>query len=339
VSLAYGRWTVDHALPVGATERAEVGAHLNAGDVIAAGSVFGTALRVGGARRLGLSPEALAQDLRVPVGAEVAARTIVARTGRRLVRAVSAPIDGRLIQIGADGDLYFAPVVGRWVARSALDGVVTRSDDARVSLEGEAWSLQGVAAYGPDAAGELTLGIASAADELAPAKLDVRLGGRIMIGGARVSAETITRAHACGIAALVAGGANAAGLRLVFGEQLRAGGAPTREDRPTVLCLFGFGTTRLPEGLFDALARFSGARAAIHTASARLFVFAPPDGPSAAVSAGLALANDYSAVRVLDAACEPAGETSFQSGVRAQALRCGGEVFASANVSWFGPQR
>jgi len=272
-------WTADHPLPIGVTKRAQVGEPVRAGDIIAAGATVTSALRVSGARRLGLSPEDLGRELRVRVGTDVVAGTVLARTGRRFARSVTAPIDGRLLHATVDGDLYIAPIVDRWAVRATLDGVVARSDDAIVTIEGEAWGIQGAAAYGPDAIGELTLVVDGPLAEVAPARIDVRLGGRIIVGGARVSAEVITRAHACGIAGLVAGGAPPAGLRVVYGDTVTAFGLPTREERsmPTVLCLIGFAAVPLPLSIYGPLAEMAGARAAIHTASARLFVFATAD--------------------------------------------------------------
>jgi len=270
-------WTAEHPLPIGVTKRAQVGEPVRAGDIIAAGVTVSSALRVGGARRLGLSPQDLRRELRVSVGTDVVAGTILARTGRRFARSVTAPVDGRLLHVTVDGDLYVAPIVDRWTVRATLDGVVARSDDAMVTIEGEAWGLQGAAAYGPDAIGEVTLVVDGPEAEVAPARIDVRLGGRIIFGGARVSAEVMTRAHACGIAGLVAGGAPPAGLRVVYGDTVTAFGLPTREDRPTVLCLVGFDAVPLPQSIYGPLAAMAGARAAIHTASARLFVFTTAD--------------------------------------------------------------
>ena len=271
------RWTADHPLPIGVTKRAQVGELVRAGDIIAAGAVLAGALRVSGARRLGLSPADLDRELRVKVGSDVVAGTVLARVGRRFARSVTAPIDGRLLHVTVEGDLYIAPIVDRWTVRATLDGVVSRSDDAIVEVEGEAWCLQGAAAYGPDAIGELTLGVDGADADLAPARIDVRLSGRIIVGGARVSAEVITRAHACGVAGLVAGGVPPAGLRVVYGDAVTASGSPTRDDRPTVLCLVGFGSAALPRAVYEPFAALGGARAAIHTASARLFVFSTAD--------------------------------------------------------------
>src|SRR5258706_13463292 len=199
------RWSADHPLPIGVTKRAQVGELVRAGDMIAAGARLAGALRVPGARRLGLSSADFERELRVRVGSDVVAKTVLARVGRRFARSVTAPIDGRLLHLTVDGDLYIAPIVDRWTVRATLDGVVARSDDAVVEVEGEAWCLQGAAAFGPDAIGEITLGVDGPDSDLAPSRIDVRLAGRIIVGGARVSAEVITRAHACGVAGLVAG--------------------------------------------------------------------------------------------------------------------------------------
>ena len=98
---------------------------------------------------------------------------------------------------------------------------------------------------------------------------------KILIGGARIAAEAITRAHACGVAGLIAGAAPAGGLRVVYGDDVTASGSATIEDRPTVLCLIGFGSGPLPNEIYRPFVSFNGRRAAINVASARLFVFAP----------------------------------------------------------------
>ena len=335
----HARWTAQHPLPIGVVERASVGREVNAGDVIAAGVALGTAIRMKGARRIGVAAADMERELRVAIGTEVTAGTLLARTGRRFPRALTAPIDGRLLHLTADGDVFIAPVVGRWVVRSTLDGSVTRSDEALVSVEGMAWCIEGAAAYGPDAIGELTLGVGSPTEDLAPSRVDVRLGGRIMVGGARVSAEVLTRAHACGVSGLVAGGAPAAGLRDVYGETVTASGAPSRDDRPTVICLIAFGSAALPDPIYRPLVALAGSRAAIHTASARLFVFAPANaGEFATDELDLALAPDYASVRALgDRTVD--GEVTFASEVRAGAIRHGAEVVPAANVRSFDAKR
>lgn len=336
----YWRWSAEHALPLGASERAAEGREVRAGDVIAAGTTYGTPVRVAGARRIGVAPDDLGRVMRVPVGGEVERRTVIARTGRRFARAVSSPIAGRVIHQRADGDLYVAPVVGRWRVRATLDGEVTRSDDACVTVAGSAWALQGVAAYGPDAIGEIALGVEAPDDELHPSRIDVRLRDRILIGGARATAESITRAHACGVAAVVAGAAPAGGLRVVYGDDATASGATTGPEAPTVLCLIGFGTAPLPREVFAPLVSLVGVRAAVHTASARLFVFAPENtGDFARGAPSLALSDDWLGARPLQEHLSLAGVRRFASEIEAEAVATVEGPVPVANVLAFDAPR
>jgi hypothetical protein len=301
MSWRYGRWTVEHTLPVGAATRVAAGESVRSGDILAGGGTVRRVHLVEGARRVGVAPEDLARVLRVRPVADVRRGSILARTGRRFARASTSPIDGRLVHVTVDGDLCITPVVDEWRVRSAIDGTVTRSDDVAVAVEGEAWALQGLAGYGPDAIGELALAVDAPTDQLAPGRLDVRLRDRILVGGARMAAEAVTRAHACGVAGIVAGAAPAGGLRVMYGDDVGASGAPSFADVPTILCLVGFGSAPLPAEVWDPLVALSGERAAIHAASARLFVLAAADrvAPPAAVPA-IALAEDHASVRPVE---------------------------------------
>jgi hypothetical protein len=333
VSWRYDSWTAVHRLPLGLSRFPEVGQAVRAGDIIAAGTTYGAPLRVPTARRLGVAPMDLERVLRVSVGAEVERGALIARTGRRFVRAVSAPIDGRIVHVRADGDIELAPIVDRWIVRSTLDGTVTGSDDMAITVEGTAWGLQGVAGYGPDAIGELTLAAEGPSAELQPSRVDVRQRGRILVGGARGGAEAIARAHACGVAGVIAGAVPAGGLRVVFGDDVSAQGSPSRDDAPTVLCLLGFGHAPLPPQVFEPLATLAGSRAAIHTASARLFVFAPADALQLAPgSASLALVADWGALRALEGVVSQAGDIAFPSEVISAAIATADGPIPAANV-------
>jgi hypothetical protein len=329
----YGRWIVEHPLPLGASSRPAVGAPVRAGDPIASGSLLGSPVRVVGARTLGVEPADVDRVARVTVGTDVTRGTVLARTGRRFARAVTAPVDGRLVHRSHEGDFYVAPITGTWTVRASMDGTVARSDDAAVSVEGSAWGLGGVAAYGPDAFGELALGVDAPTDALSPARVDVRMHDKIIVGGARIAAEAITRAHACGVAGLVAGAAPAGGLRVVYGDDVTASGSATVEDRPTVLCLIGFGSGPLPVQIYRPFVAFNGRRAAINVASARLFVFAPEALLDAAVDApALVLAGDFGGVRPLDGPTSLTGVTRFASDAFCEGLATKDGVVPIPNV-------
>lgn len=335
----FGIWTVEHDLPFGAVDRSEIGRRVVAGDIIASGSILGAATIVRGARHLRLPAETLGTLQRVAVGAPVARGTLLAGTPGRFSRAARAPFDGRLIHVTAEGDFVVAPALGEWLVRATLDGHVVRSDSSVVTVEGSAWCLTGLAGYGPDAVGELALAVDASMDALSPSRIDVRLRGKILVGGARMAAEAITRAHACGAAGVVAGAAPAGGLRVVYGDDVTAEGLPSRDDRPTVLCLIGFGMAALPDAVFRPLVAFAGSRASVHTASARLFVFAPEDAATAGEPPAIALADDHAAVRPLGSPGELAGVVRFPSEVESEALATDAGPVPLANVLPFDAKR
>jgi hypothetical protein len=328
----YGRWVVEHQLPLGTSSRPPVGATVRAGEALANGTLLGSTVRVEGARTLGVEPGDVDRIARVRIGSDVTRGTVLARTGRRFVRAVTAPVDGRLVHRSYEGDFFIAPITGTWTVRASMDGTVIRSDAAAVSVEGSAWGLGGVAAYGPDAFGELALGVDAPTDALSPARVDVRMRDKILVGGARIAAEAITRAHACGVAGLVAGAAPAGGLRVVYGDEVTASGGATVEDRPTILCLLGFGNGPLPAEVYLPFVAFTGRRAAINVASARLFVFAPEAILEAHDAPALVLAGDFSGVRPLEGETSLTGVTRFASDTYCEGLATKDGVVPIPNV-------
>jgi hypothetical protein len=338
MSWRFAEQRVSHPLPLGVMQREPVGQRVRAGDVIASGTTYGEPVRLDGARRLGVTPVDMPQVMRVPPGSELERGAIIARTGRRFARALSAPFDGRIVHVRANGDLEYAPVIDRWSVRATIDGLITDSTEWSISIEGAAWSIQGVVAYGPDAVGELTLAVDGRGDELAPSRIDTRMRDRILIGGGRTAAEAIARAHACGVAGVVAGAVPAAGLRTLFGDEVSARGAARAADTPTVLCLLGFGTSQLPAEVFAPFLPLVGARAAIHTGSARLFVFAASSVMAVpSVSPTLALAPDWGAVTPIEGSASPAHDVTFTSEVVASALETAAGIVPTGNLRTLEP--
>ena len=100
----------------------------------------------------------------------------------------------------------------------------------------------------------------------------------------------------------------------MYGDEVTASGGATLDDRPTVLCLIGFGSGPLPTAIFLPFVAFSGHRAAIHAASAQLFVFAPETVLDESLDApALVLAGDFGGVRPLEGETSLTGITRFAS--------------------------
>ncbi len=293
---SYRKWRAELRLPFGVSWLATTDASIGAGDVVARGTRYRATRRVDAAKVLACSPESVRGLLRVTIGERVPAGAIVARQGRRFARAIVAEEEGRLVHVDAAGGVYLGTVRAEWEVRSPLDGVVRRAD-AHAVVEGSSWALSGLAAYGPSRAGILASGVRAPQDELAPARLDVSYRDRVLMAGARVAGEALTRAHAVGAAGLVAAATSFRVLLAVYGDDVSAFGWPTDEDVPTLLVLGAFGRAPFDRALFDALRALEGTRASIDTTSARLHVFAPPGASRPLGAAPLELADDLSGAR------------------------------------------
>lgn len=277
MSWSYGTWRATVPLPFGVSWLVALDAEVRAGDPVARGSIYRSTRRIDGARALACSPENVRGLLRVRVGEDIRAGSIVARSGRRVARAIVAAEAGRLVHLDAAGVLHVGNVRAEWEARAPIDGVVRRADHAQVEVEGASWRVDGLAAYGPSRAGQLVRAVDAPEERLDPARLDVALSRRIVLGGASASGEALTRAHAIGAAGVVAASASFRALVPVYGADVSAFGSPSDEDEPTLLVLERFGPAAFDPELFARLAALEGAPAAIDARAASLHVFAPSD--------------------------------------------------------------
>ncbi|OLC54663.1 MAG: hypothetical protein AUH85_11150 [Chloroflexi bacterium 13_1_40CM_4_68_4] len=295
---SYDTWQTELRLPFGASSIIATEATVQAGEVVARGTRYRGTRRVNAAKVLACPPEQVRDLLRVRVGESVRSGAIIARQGQRFARAIVAAEDGRIVHLDAEGGVHIATVRAEWEVRSPLDGVVRDADARAVVVEGASWAISGIAAFGPSRAGALTLAVDAADEELVASRLDVSAAGRVLVGGARVSGEALARAHAVGAAGVVVASASFRALLPVYGEDASAFGTPSDEDVPTLFILGAFGHAPFDRGLFDALRRLDGSRAAIDAENGRLHVFAQPDASRPLEAAALSLEDDLSGARL-----------------------------------------
>jgi hypothetical protein len=277
---SYGERVASLRLPFGLSRLIPLGTRVDAGDVVAAGTRYRATRRVDAAKVLGVSAELVHGLLRVRVGDAVREGAIVARSGRRFAKAIVAAQDGRLVHVDAAGNLYLGTPRGEWAVRTPLDGVVRRADADRVEIAGAAWTLVGVAAYGPARAGVLARAADGPTEDLAASRLDASWRGRIAFGAGRVGGEALSRAHAVGVAGLVCAAVSFRALEPVYGEDVSCfGSAHDDEEVPTLLVTRTFGQASFGRDVLARLGGLDGARAAIDPAGACLHVFAD-DGAS-----------------------------------------------------------
>ena len=191
-------------------------------------------------------------------------------TDRRLSATSDPPLSRRR---DAVGPLLVAPLLGNEPIVGHVRGEVSAIDEEGIELRISGALLEGVGGTGSAVHGELRVAVHEPGEELRASMIDVGATGRIMVGGSRASAETLTRARAMGVAGIVLGGILDKELRDFEATQARrrqVGGV--RGDFGVVL-LEGYGKVGLDPGLFAWFRAHEGRMASLFGDSARVYVY------------------------------------------------------------------
>jgi hypothetical protein len=119
-------------------------------------------------------------------------------------------------------------------------------------------ALDGVAGAGEPVHGRLRMGVGDPGDELRSTGLHVADAGSIVVAGARVDVETLTRARALGIHGVITGGIAGHDLRAFEQSEARQQAALHPLPPFAVLVLEGFGRRSLAGPPWDLLVAAAG---------------------------------------------------------------------------------
>ncbi|HEX6140280.1 MAG TPA: hypothetical protein VF013_07460 [Candidatus Limnocylindria bacterium] len=266
-------------IPRGATPTVSVGSRVQPEEVLAVRRRSGSPLRISLAGTLRRRPAEVAQYLLVHPGARLDAGDAIAREpGGREVRA---PAAGLLLSISpTDGSALLAPLGEEEPVIGHVRGSVRAVDEAAITIEVPGALVRGVGGTGEAVHGELVVAVHDPFEELRAAAIDVGATGRIVVGGSRASAETLTRARAMGVAGIVLGG--------VLDKELRDFEAIQRRRREIggltgsfgVMLLEGFGKVGIDPQRFAWFRAHAGHVASLFGSEGLLYVHdaSPPPG-------------------------------------------------------------
>ncbi len=265
-------------LPVGANVLVEVGHRVEPAEVLANRRPPGGGTSLPVAARLRRPPAEAADLLTVRPGALLSRGDPIAADGRgREVLATEACLflgydrdDGTALVAPLESE---EPVIGHVrgeVASVTPDGIEIRVGGAMIA---------GVGGTGGAVHGEIVLAVDDPADELRAGAIDVGTAGRIILGGARASAETLTRARAMGAAGIVLGGVLDKELRDFEATQARRQRSGGANGDFAVMMLEGFGKVGIERELFTWFRDQAGRTASLFGSDARLYVYDAPPPP------------------------------------------------------------
>jgi hypothetical protein len=265
-------------LPVGATTMVEVGHHVEPAEVLATRHPPGGGVTIPVSAPLHRSAAAAGRCLSARPGALLESGALLASDDRgREVRVPSACLF--LSYDTDDGSALVAPLAGTDPILGHVRGEVTAVSADAIEIRVAGALVRGVGGSGTAVHGELRVVVREPGDELRASTIDVGATGRIVVGGSRASAETLTRARAMGVAGIVLGGMLDKELRDFETTQRRRREIGAARGDLGVLLLEGFGKVGLDQGLFAWFRDHDGRMASLFGETGRLYVYdadAPP---------------------------------------------------------------
>ncbi len=168
-------------------------------------------------------------------------------------------VTGQLIIRGAAVPLQVqAYLSGRVVEVIAGEGCVIEAD---ITL------IQGIFGIGGEAFGPVRMASKTPDQELTPELILPDMNGAVVVGGARVTSEALTRARDTGVRAIVTGGIDDEDLEEFLGYSLGVAITGTEQVGLTLIMTEGFGQIAMAERTWRLLASRAGARAAVNGAT------------------------------------------------------------------------
>jgi hypothetical protein len=203
------------------------------------------------------------------------------RLGRKAPRSTYR---ARVCEHGRDGTTRLAAGSGDILIHSPAVGIVETVVPGRIDIRAEGLAVEAQIGWGRPAVGRIVLAVDAPDAEIPASRIDVSASGAILVAGARLDMEAMSRARAIGVAAVVSGGVASRHLRQLRSSEARQQAALHATAPFALLALGGYGRVPIPRHLWDLLVAADGRPAGVHAESRTLIIGGDPRPLLAAVT-------------------------------------------------------
>jgi len=197
-------------------------------------------------------------------------------TGRRARRTPQVARRARVIEHGRDGITRLATGSGELVLRSPAAGQVETLLPGRLGIRAEGLSVAGQVGWGRMASGRIVVAAGGPDAEMPATRIDIAAAGAILVVGARIDIEAMSRARAIGVAAVISGGIASRDLRQLGESEVRQQASLHAAAPFGMIALGGYGRLPIPQHLWDLLVAAEGRLAGILPESRTLVIGGDP---------------------------------------------------------------
>lgn len=200
-------------------------------------------------------------------------------TSGRLGRRTSAEaVRARVCEHGRDGITRLVAGSGATVVHSPVAGVVERVLPGAVEIRSEGLAIDAQLGWGRPSGGRIVIAVDGPDAEVQANRIDVSAAGAILVVGARIDLEAVSRARAIGVAAVVTGGVASRQMRQLRSSEARQQAALHAAAPFGLLAMGGYGRVPMPRHMWDLLVAAAGRPAGIFPGARSLIIGGDP-GP------------------------------------------------------------
>ena len=280
-------------LPLPGSVLVQVGDAVRADTAVARAELPGKVVPLNLANQLGIAPDEI-NDYLVKKEKDSVQKDDVLAENKPFIKwfktEIRSPITGKVESVSTiTGQILLREPPRVLELRGYIDGVVAEvHPEQGVTVESTCSLVQGIFGIGGETSGELVMGVKAPDQPLLPEQLNQSMKGKVVVGGAFLSAATMTRAKELGIVGLVVGGIHDKDLRALLGYDLGVAITGTEQVGFTLILTEGFGTIPMAPKTFALLSAHAGQKASISGATQiragviRPEIIIPHSGPAAA---------------------------------------------------------
>lgn len=263
------RHHVRRQLPISGDVLVKKGDRVAARDVVAETRLPGDVTPINMANQLSCAPDEVKDFVLKKVGDKVTVGEVMART-RGIFGMFKSEYKARIAGTIENISDVTGQVIIRGDSRPVqvmayLAGEVTEVFPGEgVMIESEVTYIQGIFGIAGEAFGPIRMACATHEQELASDLIHSDMKGAVVIGGARMTAEAITRARDVGAAAIVSGGIDDQDLRNFLGYDIGVAVTGSEDVGLTLIITEGFGEIAMAERTFQLLAEREGHEASVN---------------------------------------------------------------------------
>jgi hypothetical protein len=185
------------------------------------------------------------------------------QSGRLGRRAPDETYRTRVCEHGRDGVTRLVAGRSEVVVSAPAGGIIEAVTPAHIDLRANGLAVDARVGWGRPTSGPIMLAVDARDVEIQTSRIDIAAAGAVLVVGARIDIEALSRARAIGAAAVIAGGVASRDLRQLRSSEARQRASLHAPAPFGLVALGGYGRAPIPTHLWDLLVAAEGRNAGL----------------------------------------------------------------------------